>query len=201
MSRLEPGAILRGRAADSEFAAGILESLGPSLSGSENRIDSQVPRPVAQVPLPFGRVEGDAAFILKDSADQRTLLIVEREASAPGNERNLLKWFECYKSGAEVSLRHGSVNVPPSASKTIVLLCFGIGSREWTRSDYLKTVAFSERLASLLNEQLKQSQVSFAIQSDQSGRQISDWRYFGRLQGSRFLDWLNQSGTEPASPI
>ena len=140
-----------GRQRDSQFADGFVNHLKASGSKIGNTGD-QMYRPVVVLEPPMGRAEGDVAVVISDEkSPEITLVIVEREGSAPGNERNLLKWHAALRQHKVISFRSKGIDLEIKWSKMLVLLAFG-RSESWDPTDYQKTVAFCSGLASLLNE-------------------------------------------------
>lgn len=81
---------LSGNATDSAFAEGFLAAIAQDKSLRFVVPDNPTEhwRPTADLNSPLGRIVGDISLLIrKPSESTNTLLVVEREGSAPGNER------------------------------------------------------------------------------------------------------------------
>ena len=181
--------MVSGRKRDSQFAKGFLSVL--EVSGLKAVTSGhQIFRPVVTLESPMGRIEGDAAFVICDDGTlKRTLVVVEREGSGPGNERNLLKWYAASRQGKEIFLRGNGVEFKIEWSRLLVLLAFG-RSVAWDRSDYTKTVAFCREFADLLNQVVatENPSIQFRIQSSQGP--VDDWVSEGGEHAAQLISSL-----------
>lgn len=178
-----------GRQRDSQFARGFLSCL--NTSGTQIvRTGDQMYRSVVTLEPPMGRIEGDVAVVISDDESPgATLVIIEREGSGPGNERNLLKWYAALRQHNNISLRRNGNDLEIQWSRMLVLLAFG-RSESWDRTDYDKTVAFCSELARLLNEIAVTEHLpgEFKIQSSQNP--VNDWESEGRRHAEQLLTSL-----------
>ena len=139
-----------GNKRDAEFANGFLDVLNGHVSLLNGT--SAHCRPKAMLGTPFGAVTGDLACVY-ESPDRNgnTLLIVEREGSAPGNERNILKWFHPLKRGGKIDVFRGQSIVQCKFDRVSLLLAFA-RNKKWGVSDFKKTSAFCDLLAEIVND-------------------------------------------------
>lgn len=138
-----------GALRDKQFAAGLLSELSQKLTlvvGASGHW-----RPQADLGRPWGKITGDfgCCFTSPSQAGQ-TLLIVERESSGPGNERNILKWYEAVRAGVPITLAAGGEKIALKPDRIILCLAF-MRPASWDPSDFAKTAAFCEVLAGLVN--------------------------------------------------
>jgi len=139
--------VMQGRQADKGFSAGVIAGL--RTAGCTFGIGSDDHwRPSVLLPQPFGRVEGDFGVqVIRRTTPKPMLLLIEREASAPGNERNILKWLPAWRKHMPVELRRGADTVTVPFDDAVLALVFGRPTAKWSKSDFDKTVAFCGLLA------------------------------------------------------
>lgn len=121
-----------------------------------------------------------------------TLLIVEREGSAPGNERSILKWHEALRREASVELRYRSQMrhaVEVGAQQAMLLLAFG-QSTSWSGTSYVDTVAFCEVLADMVNMAPQLSGIALRVHVADFGAAVTDWQLCGKHFGRDILGLL-----------
>lgn len=175
----------KSRVADQEFGiafASILASSGIRiLAGEDGRF-----RPIARLSRPLGRSEGDVGFVVEygNKPTVRTILIVEREGSSPGNERNILKWFAAMKSNVTIYLRSNGVDTNPEYDRIHVLLCFG-RTEKWGKSDFERTADYCSVLARLVNNSTVEDQFVVTIQAVSSI--ALSWEDLGTAHAKDFL--------------
>ena len=102
--------MVSGRQRDSQFARGFLSSLKAAGTQIVSTGD-QMFRPVVTLEPPMGRAEGDVAIVISDDSLGATLVVIEREGSGPGNERNLLKWYAALRQHREIPLRRNGIDL------------------------------------------------------------------------------------------
>ena len=179
---------MNGNQADAEFAGGFLSAVGSAVAVKPSL---EHWRPTADLESPFGRVQGDLGFFVGDGASGVTLVIVEREGSAPGNERNALKWYTALRGAREVYLRRDGKNATGSYDTVLLWMAFG-RSRSWGRSDFEKTVGFCGLLARILSHPAGDlgPDLRIIVQAVSSD-EVDDWREVGREQGNALLRELH----------
>ena len=168
-----------GNARDAEFAEGLLTVL----SGHSQLLKgtSEHSRPKADLGQPFGRVAGDVCCLYrKPNSDETRMLIVEREGSAPGNERNILKWYRALSNGKSIWVDNQNGPIQCDVSNVVLLLAFGRPTG-WDTSDFEKTVAFCELLGSTLNEN---TAIPMTIHVNKFPGVVEDWKECGRHFGT-----------------
>ena len=173
-----------GHQLDAQFAEGFLTTLSSRLAVRQGATGHW--RPEARLDVPLGRVTGDLGFTF-DGSDGETLLIVEREGSAPGNERNILKWVAALDSGAVIRLKSGPSLIECSPSAVILLLAFG-RSAKWDRTDFEKTIAFCDMLAEFVNKRDCNNSVPLRVLVNASPALVSDWQECGSWMAERFAE-------------
>jgi len=154
-------------------------------------------RPVIDNVPPLGRAEGDGAFLIT-SGGTTCLVILELEASNPGNERNILKWAVPDRSAGVISVQPGRDGVPKEFERVEVVLCFGRepqGEKKsyWSDSDFNKTVAHCNFLSDLLNERSDTDHLKFSV--IKSTESVTDWSQFGRNAGEEFAERYMRGGS------
>ena len=181
--------MVSGRQRDSQFADGFLSHLKASGSKIGDTGD-QMYRPVVSLDSPMGRAEGDVAVVIADDeTSEATLVIVEREGSGPGNERNLLKWYAALRQNREIPLRNNGIDLEIKWTRVLVILAFG-RSELWDLTDYEKTVAFCNQLAGLLNEAVISENLPGKFKIQNSQNPIEDWVSEGRRHAGQLLSSL-----------
>ena len=197
----------KNRATDEEFGiafAKTLVSFGIRISAGEGGRF----RPVARLSKPLGRSEGDVGFVVESGNNPivRTMLIVEREGSAPGNERNILKWLATAKSKETIYLRSNGFDINPKYERVHVLLCFG-RSEKWNTSDFQRTAEYCSVLAKLVNKSTVRDQLMVTIQTELSV--APTWKDLGTAHAKRFVSkiaadkWqrIKLTGTPNGAPV
>jgi hypothetical protein len=111
------------------------------------------------------------------------MVILELEASSPGNERNILKWAAPVIQGSSLGIRQGSKGDPVEFDSIEVVLCFGREPRgqkksDWSDSDFERTVAHCQILAEILNEKLHTSLLRFSVLK--TSDRVTNWKEFGQ---------------------
>jgi hypothetical protein len=178
-----------GRQRDSQFAHGFLSSLNTS-DTQIVRTSDQMYRSVVTLEPPMGRIEGDVAVVISDpESPGATMVIIEREGSGPGNERNLLKWYAALRQHKSISLRRNGNDIEIEWSRMLVILAFG-RSESWDRTDYDKTVAYCSELARLLNEVAITENLPGEFQIQSSQNPVNDWESEGRRHAEQLLTSL-----------
>ncbi len=176
---------MTGHQSDANFASGLLSVLnsGQCLAvGATNHF-----RPIANLEFPFGRICGDVGCIFQTNGNNK-LLIVEREGSAPGNERNILKWHHAISSKSPILLSDGITSLPCDSGLPILLvLAFG-RTAKWAISDYQKTFAFCKLLADVVNREHSQDILRVLVLK--SDHETTDWRVHGEQAGRAIIDSL-----------
>lgn len=167
-----------GSLIDTEFATGFLAAF----TQTDVLLSSYAQehwRPISSLGMPLGKVIGDIGFTFrKRDALSDTLLIVEREGSGPGNERNILKWFETIRKYHQIFLIKGNQQYLCQTDHIILYLAF-CHSGGWSNSDFQKTVAFCDILATLVNQETQKDGVSFEVLIDHYQTKVSDWKQCG----------------------
>lgn len=167
------------------FLSGLIEAgLTASYWGSEGT------RPVYTGEPPLGHAVGDGGFLIDENGSQ-SLVILELEASSPGNERNILKWAAPFIKTSTVQIRPGTAGESKEFSDIDVVLCFGRGPQgskksDWGDSDFRKTVAFGEMLAETMNDRLRNTPIRFTILN--SVDRVIGWTEFGRAVAMQFAE-------------
>jgi hypothetical protein len=177
-----------GAVADALFADGFLGALRAS-SAVCGYADSQW-RPVARLSPPYGSIIGDVAVTFRRPADQRdVLLIVEREGSAPGNERNILKWVEARRCGAPIVLTQLANHTAVSVQEIQLVLAFGRPAG-WPPSDFAKAVAFCRLLTDMANAQRSASAIPMHVTVLNPTLVAVDWQRHGREVAQLVLEQI-----------
>ena len=177
--------MLSGRQLDAQFAEGFLAS---AQGGRAEGHASQHWRPVADLGPLLGKTEGDAALFVDDDSARNTLVVVEREGSAPGNERNALKWYQAVLGGHEIRLRSRGKETGRPYDRVIVWMAFGRSSK-WPENDFSKTVEFCRLQAPVLNNGGERLAPSFkVVVRALSMDPVVDWRECGRAHGAALMD-------------
>jgi hypothetical protein len=178
---------VKGRLSDSEFASGFTSELATKLRILQGTEVGHW-RPTANLGPPFGSIEADAGVTFsKEHGSATTMLIVEREASSPGNERNILKWYQAVRHGHMIDLKSGNRCITPTIDDIILLLCFARADpSKWADSDFRKTVQFCSALAGLVSNDLRNHTPSCTVRVDAISHPIVNWQVCGSEFGSRF---------------
>ena len=151
-----------GNIRDAGFARGLIRALSETVA-----IDPATAghcRAKAMCGHPLGAVDGDVAIVVQSPmTGGNTLLIVEREGSGPGNERNILKWFHVVRSQSPITIRatYGTIDTP-AYDRVELLLAFTRTFR-WEQSDFEKTAGFCSLLAELVNRECEQVGLKFTV--------------------------------------
>lgn len=161
-----------GHAIDALFASSFLATMSESLPICSGRDGHW--RPKAKLPPPFGSIASDFGCSFRGPKGE-ILLIVEREGSAPGNERNILKWHAAVSRGAELYLESGSQRIRCRPDAVLLVLAFGRPPK-WDRSDFEKTVAFCELLAEIINRQDLSGRTPLRVLVRKYPPEASDWK-------------------------
>jgi hypothetical protein len=183
-----------GRILDGKFAVGFLSALVKQDGAHFRNISTEHWRPVAMLDRPFGKVEGDLGVVIgpTTSGDKSNiLLVVEREGSAPGNERSLLKWFEAARQVAQIILTRNSIKQVVTPSKIVLVAAF-CATPEWYGSDFDKTVAFCKSLADIINDTKIQMGYPLTVEVQQMPSKVMDWNAAGYEFGRRAADYLTK---------
>ena len=174
---------MTGHQSDADFALGLLSVLNSGQCVTEEETNHF--RPISNLEIPFGRICGDVGRILQSNGKNK-LLIVEREGSAPGNERNILKWHHAIFTKSPIFLSDGMTSLPCDSDLPILLvLAFG-RTAKWAMSDFEKTFAFCKLLADVVNRE--HSQDRFRVLVSKRDPEITDWRVHGEETGFRILE-------------
>jgi hypothetical protein len=178
-----------GSAADSAFAEGFLAAIAQDKSLCFI-VRPEHWRPISNLKLPLGQVEGDIGLLIrKPSESTNTLLVVEREGSAPGNERNILKWFEAVRGSYNIALLRPNQKVTCDFNRIILLLAFCRPSK-WPLSDFQKTASFCEIFGTLVNQYPFGRTISFTTVCLKYPTEVADWRECGRHFGAEIIRYL-----------
>lgn len=176
-----------GHQSDAQFASGFLNGLAERIdtfAGGDGHW-----RPRANLEVPYGRVDGDVAFGCRlSNFDGDTLVIVEREGSGPGNERNILKWYQATESRADIYLVNGGNTIQRNWSSVILMLAFARPAG-WSASDFGKTVGFCRLLGDLIN---RNSNLTVIVEAWEGAAE--DWQLVGEYHGRKLVERLKQSG-------
>ena len=130
-------------------------------------------------------------FTLHLNILERSLLIVEREGSAPGNERNILKWFQAVRGGHRIKLDSGTGPVAVNPDRIVLLLCFARPDpRKWSESDFMKTARFCTMLAELVERDLREHTPQFKVHIETRSYAVTDWVACGRDFASSCRQWM-----------
>lgn len=97
------------------------------------------------------------------------------KGSAPGNERNVLKWHAAVSRGAELYLESDSQRVRCTPDAVLLVLAFGRPPK-CDRSDFEKTVAFCEQLAEIINRQDLSGRTPLRVLVRKYPPEASDWK-------------------------
>jgi hypothetical protein len=169
---------ISGHVLDGQFAAGMLAVLSNELQivfGSSGHW-----RPKADLGRPWGKVTGDfCCCFSRPGSSGYSLLIIEREGSAPGNERNILKWFQAIRLRAAISMDDGRQRIELTPDRIVLGLAF-VRPGGWDLSDFDKTVAFCELLAEIVNTQCSDNQPSFSVVVERYGQLLDCCETCGR---------------------
>lgn len=184
---------ISGHLLDAQFAEGFLAGFAVSEEGIKIATGTDGHwRPKANLGEPFGKVSGDVGCTcLLRGADGETLLIVEREGSAPGNERNILKWFRVVETGTDIWLDNGAQRTGCDPESILVILAFGRPAN-WSQSDFDKTVGFCELLAETVNRVQSGRDTRLTVNVEKVDATVEDWRQAGREIGDRVLSRLKR---------
>lgn len=181
-----------GRQRDAVFAAGVLGALREA-PGLEFWPSLEHWRPIVRMGDALGTAEGDLGLLVRHTGDQGwTLLIVEREGSAPGNERSILKWREALRRGDPIWLRCGQRGEEVAKARprrALLLLVFG-SSERWRGTPYAGTVAFCRALAEMVNEAGPVGGVTLRVRVEDAGSDVEDWRACGGRFGREVASLL-----------
>jgi len=175
-----------------EMVSGFINGL--NVAGLSAQLWGQIAtRPIVRSVPPLGEAQGDGAFVITNEGST-ALVILELEASNPGNERNVLKWAIAHASAGTLSVQPGRDGQPMKFDRIEIVLCFGRESQgekvsDWSDSDFGKTVAHCIFLTDLLNEKSESDHLKFSIISSMD--RITDWSHFGRSAGQQFAErWM-----------
>ncbi len=178
-----------GSATDARFADGFLAAIQEA-DHLNLDVTLQHWRPVADLPLPFGRIIGDLGLLFHSPAhSSKTLLIVEREGSGPGNERNILKWFQAVNAAHPVRLDAHGEQISCEQAAVILLLAF-CRPPDWGVSDFDKSFAFCEVLARITNECSVVANTPMTIVVRRYPSEVGDWEHCGRHFADQVLQLL-----------
>lgn len=176
---------------DASFADGLITTLA-GLVTPRHGTQTGHWRPMADLGPPYGVVIGDAGFIY--SAPQHpgeSLLIAEREGSAPGNERNILKWYQTIRGKHRIRLDSGTGPIEIHPNRIVLVLCFARPDpKTWSESDFQKTVGFCAVLADLVGKDLQDHAPRFEAHTDMRSYSVTDWVDCGRDFASTCRQWL-----------
>jgi hypothetical protein len=175
-----------GSVTDSAFADGFLTAVRRrSQLSLHHPLDHW--RPIADLPLPFGRVIGDLGLLFDSQTHPaKTVLIVEREGSGPGNERNILKWFQAIRGSHLISLDAHGQKISCEQAVVMLLLAFCRPSG-WPKKDFDKTFAFCEVLAHLANESAATTHLPMTTLVQRYPAEVDDWKQCGRYFAEQVL--------------
>lgn len=141
-------------------------------------------RPVCSSGPPLGRAKGDGGFLIHD-ATETSLVILELEASGPGNERNIMKWAVPASKETPIRIQPGTYGEPEEFATIDVVLCFGLPEfSNWSNSDFEKTIAHCEFLAETMNARLLNSNIRFTVIS--ADQRVESWSDFGRIAATQY---------------
>lgn len=153
-------------------------------------------RPTASLAKPLGKVDGDVACVCRlPDAEGDVLVVVEREGSAPGNERNILKWYRAIVDGPGILLKRGAETEAPRYTRVFLLLAFG-RSEKWGDSDFKKTAAFCRFLGETLS--CRVHELPFHVEVVESDTIVEDWPRFGAGVAKAAADLLSATYGSPA---
>ena len=142
-------------------------------------------RPVCSSERPLGRAKGDGGFLIHD-ANGPSLVILELEASGPGNERNIMKWATPAGIKSTLRIRPGTYGEPREFAAIDVVLCFGLPEfSDWSASDFKKTVAHCDFLAGTMNDRLRNSPIRFTVLSAEE--RVESWSEFGHISATQYI--------------
>ena len=188
-----------GTVRDASFATGFLRVIARTPDICVNLLGHC--RAKAQSNAPLGAVDGDVAVVFRNRhSPGNTLLIVEREGSAPGNERNILKWFEAIRAGNAISIcQFGKAIGPFEYAGLELLLAFARPQAAqnkdgWGQSDFEKTVGFCKILAELVNHECERTSLLFKVRVEKCSEAIADdcWEKCGEHFGQLVMSWRQQ---------
>lgn len=178
--------------ADALFATGfksglLAEGLTVGFGGDGNRC-----RPSAALPGPLGRAQGDAAYEVSpaSSSSKSVLVIAERECSAPGNERSLIKWQLAAVNNCQVeTLINGHVTQRPLEKAVVVLAfaCTNIPAHFGSITEYRRTKEFCDQLARQSRQHRGLTAVAIWLPDE-----MTDWTTAGQQLAEQFYrrdDW------------
>ena len=183
-----------GAICDFEFANGLVTALAGFVTPLRGTQTGHW-RPEADLGSPFGVAKGDGSLVYSTSqAPGVSLLVVEREGSAPGNERHILKWYQAVKERKLVRLisNTGVIDIVPD--RIVLLQCFARtnvnGDKAWSESDFLKTAGFYSMLGSLVERDLQGHTPHLEIHIDSRSYPVDDWLACGRDFAVSCRQWL-----------
>jgi hypothetical protein len=176
---------------DASFAEGLITTLAgfvTPLRGTE----SGHWRPMADLGAPYGGVIGDASLFYSSAQyPGESLLIAEREGSAPGNERNILKWYQAIRGQHRIRLDSGTGPIEVHPARVVLVLCFARPDpSKWSESDFQKTAGFCSILAELVGRDLRVHTPRFEVHTDLRSYAASDWVACGRDFATSCRPWL-----------
>ena len=174
-----------GRERDREFARGYLSTLTDYQSSIAETVQSHF-RPLSHTKPPYGTTEGDIGFVINKN-EQSILVIIERESSFPGNERNLLKWYNTIDSGQPLLLKREETILTVSTSFIIVSQCFCTpkGSME---EEFLKTHAYCKVLADLIVDHFLRCNRTISLDIQKQDDPVKSWYCCGEYFGKKFIE-------------
>jgi hypothetical protein len=187
-----------GSKRDTKFAKGFLRKFN---SSHEPDSDYAHCRSRSRCGSDFGTVDGDVSLLFLDDRGRNRLLVVEREGSGPGNERNILKWYQAVIGSSEILLHDGKRTLPHSSYDYFDLCLYFTrpqnesGKESWGLSDFRKTVAYCRLLADLVNQQSERDLLMFKVHVEIYKAIVpeSDWEIAGAACAEVLLNKLEIS--------
>lgn len=148
--------------------------------------------PVARSDARFGQPEGDGAFIVEDD-NGVSLVILELEASGPGNERNIVKWCAQYSANQALLIQLRNRGILTEYKRVDVVVCFGRelnkdGEDPWGSGAFLRAVAHAEYLAGILNDLPGNESLNFTVIG--TPKLVDCFEDFGRDAAAQYSDQL-----------
>ena len=181
-----------GHALDSQFATGVLDVLSEHLEIVHS--SSGHWRPKADLGKPYGKITGDLCCCFTQPGQEGySLLIIEREGSGPGNERNILKWYRAVQQRVVVSIDDGRQRIEVRPARVLLAMAF-MRPPGWDQSDFEKTAAFSELLGDLLNMHAAFSEPTFSVVVERYAQQLECCESCGRDMAISILKRLGTTG-------
>jgi hypothetical protein len=176
---------------DTEFANGVIAALSGVVTPLQGTEVGHW-RPKAKLGHPLGKITGDGALLFSTPRHQaESLLIIEREGSAPGNERSILKWHRAVRTGTPITLeRKGSV-IKATPARILLLLCFArVIPEGWSESDFLKTAEFCKELAELIVRDPLVHSPPLEVRVEVRSYAVQDWTACGQDVANSCGHWL-----------